>query len=62
MNSHKHNGAALFLVLGVLLLLLGFGFRPHLLALSTWPPFLVPALFSLAYGGYLFWRQKHPLR
>lgn len=61
MSKHG-NGSQLFLALGVLLLVLGFGFRPHLLALSPWPPFLIPALLSLAYGGYLYWRRKHPLR
>lgn len=60
--SKKTNCGPLFLTLGVLLLLLGLGLRPHLLALGAWPPYLVPALLSIVYGSYILWRLKHPLR
>ncbi len=60
MSQNTHCGR-LFIALGVILLFIGFSLRPHLLNLSPWPPFLVPALLSLSYGAYALWRQKHPL-
>ncbi len=60
MIDHTHCGK-LFIALGILLLLAGLVLRPHFLALSPWPPYLIPALMSLCYGAYSLWRQKHPL-